>query len=270
MISERARQIINASPLRDYLLRMAQKESSNDGSRVSPTGAAGLFQFTRGTGRQYGLLGPEGDKRKDDAANTEAMIRLTSDNRDILARRLGREPTYGELALAHQQGAATAANMITGTGNAKPEALRVNAVNPNASPQEAANKIMNYYGFDPTKMVPGMSLATNPMLPVPGQAAAPAAAFPPPAPPTVTQQAENLLAKLNAPDSSGKSPLEGIGDIAKAVQGKPAAAQTPQIQPASMESLSESGSPQMAGQLLQQLLAARRRNYGMNLMGMPA
>jgi hypothetical protein len=40
---------------------------------VSPTGAAGPFQFLRSTGKQYGLNGEGFDNRFDPDASTKAM-----------------------------------------------------------------------------------------------------------------------------------------------------------------------------------------------------
>ena len=158
--------------LRQYAYQMAIKESAGNPNDVSSTGAKGLFQFTRGTGRQYGLNGKGFDNRADPAANTQAFVKFTNDNRAILSRSLGREPTNSEMALAHQQGAGTAAKMLTGTGNASAKNLRVNNVPAGATPQQAANKIMSYYGFDkqgtsaPTAVAgapstPGVTLASN-------------------------------------------------------------------------------------------------------------
>jgi hypothetical protein len=142
---------------REYYYNLAKKESSFNPNLTSSTGAAGLFQFTKGTGRKYGLLDYQGDRRANVEANVAAAVRLTEDNRNALRRNLGREPTHGELALAHQQGAGTAALMRTGAGNAPPQNLRVNAIDPNLPGPKAAEKIMQYYGYGPN----GLSLATN-------------------------------------------------------------------------------------------------------------
>jgi len=162
-LSPKARAVIDAHTPpqdREYYYRLAAKEGAS--GRTSSTGARGLFQFTGGTGRAYGLVGKNGDIRDDDRANTLAAVKLTEDNRAILRRHLGRDPNYSELALAHQQGADTAGKMLTGTGNAPPRNLAVNNVDPNASPQAAAEKIMNYYGFN---QPPGMTLnSASPMF----------------------------------------------------------------------------------------------------------
>ena len=128
---------------RGYLGQLAGKEAQSAGE-VSPTGAAGPFQFTRGTGAQYGI---PGNARFDPDASTLAANAFTDDNVKTLTARLGREPTPGEMALAHQQGAGTAANMLTGAGNAPAHNLAVNNVPPGMGPQAAAQKVMGYYGM---------------------------------------------------------------------------------------------------------------------------
>jgi hypothetical protein len=129
--------------LRDYAYRMAAKESSFNPKDVSPTGATGLFQFTGGTGKQYGLVGQNGDLRTDPELNTKAFVKLTGDNYNTLKKALGRDPTWGELAIAHQQGSGGAIALLTGKGEVDPNNLKVN----NA---RDANDIFKYYGYEPT------------------------------------------------------------------------------------------------------------------------
>ena len=135
---------------RGYLGQLAGKEAQS-ADEVSPTGAAGPFQFTRGTGAQYGI---PGNARFDPDASTRAVNAFTDDNVTALTAKLGREPTPGEMALAHQQGAGTAGNMLTGHGNASARNLAVNNVPPGAGPQAAASKIMGYYGMPGAAGVP--------------------------------------------------------------------------------------------------------------------
>ena len=135
---------------RGYLGHLAGKEARS-ASEVSPTGAGGPFQFTRGTGAQYGI---PGNARFDPDASTLAANRFTDDSVAALTAKLGREPTPGEMALAHQQGAGTAGNMLTGTGNAPARNLAVNNVPPGMGPQAAASRIMGYYGMPGATGVP--------------------------------------------------------------------------------------------------------------------
>lgn len=142
---------------REYAYRMALKESSFNPGAVSPTGAKGLFQFTGGTGRQYGLVDRAGDIRDNPTANTQAFARFTEDNRQALRQALGRDPTYGELALAHQQGAGGAIALITGNGEVNPNNLRVNNADPNAPRSESARRIMAYYGYGNEQPAPNQT-----------------------------------------------------------------------------------------------------------------
>ncbi len=90
--------------------QIAQIESRQNPNAKNPSSsAAGLFQFIDSTARRYGL----GDKMNPLEA-TEAFTKLTLDNKASLRKSLGREPTGGELYLAHQQGAAGAAKILNG------------------------------------------------------------------------------------------------------------------------------------------------------------
>jgi Transglycosylase SLT domain len=152
---------------RAYVTNLISHESGFNPNSVSPTGATGLGQFTRRTGAQYGLVGPGFDNRKDPVANINAIVQLTNDNANGLRNALGREPTDGELALAHQQGLGGAIRLLSGQG-ADPGNLAVNNIAPGTAPQAAANKIMAFYGYGPNngqqaisnQMTPGAGMAT--------------------------------------------------------------------------------------------------------------
>lgn len=78
-------------------LGIAQIESGmNPNAKAGTSSAGGLFQFVDGTAQQYGLT-----NKFDAAANADAGARFTKDNMDGLRRDLGREPTPGEVYLAH-------------------------------------------------------------------------------------------------------------------------------------------------------------------------
>jgi hypothetical protein len=90
------------------MLKIAQVESGmNPAARNPKSSAGGLFQFIDGTAGQYGLA-----DRFDPVAASDAAARLTRDNTATLRRGLGREPTPGEIYLAHQQGAGGALKML--------------------------------------------------------------------------------------------------------------------------------------------------------------
>lgn len=87
---------------------IAQLESGGDPSAQNPqSSAGGLFQFIDSTAEQYGLT-----DRFDPYAAADAGARLARDNAAQLRGILGREPTVGELYLAHQQGAGGASELL--------------------------------------------------------------------------------------------------------------------------------------------------------------
>jgi hypothetical protein len=90
------------------LIKTAGIESHfNPGAKNPNSSAGGLFQFIDSTAKSYGL-----SNKYDAAQSADAAARLWKDNKDTLTRSLGREPTNGELYLAHQQGPAGALKII--------------------------------------------------------------------------------------------------------------------------------------------------------------
>jgi hypothetical protein len=90
------------------LAEFARIESGYNPNAQNPgSSAGGLFQFTNGTAKQYGLT-----NKFDVAQSADAAARLLRDNRAFLKNALGRNPTAGELYLAHQQGAAGAVALL--------------------------------------------------------------------------------------------------------------------------------------------------------------
>lgn len=79
-------------------------------SKNPKSSAKGLFQFINTTGKDYGLTGKDA---YDVNQAADAAARLTVDNMEALRKALGREPTIGELYLAHQQGAQGAATILS-------------------------------------------------------------------------------------------------------------------------------------------------------------
>lgn len=91
-----ARHGVDAATLRT----IAQIESGGNPRAKNPrSSAGGLFQFVDGTARDYGLA-----DRYDAAQASDAAARLMKANASYLRKNLGREPSPGELYLAHQQG----------------------------------------------------------------------------------------------------------------------------------------------------------------------
>ena len=118
------------------LKSIAQIESQFNPNAISSTGATGLFQFTRGTARDYGLV-----NRKDPVANAYAAAKLLKDN----ARSLGLTPTVDNanlLYMAHQQGVKGVRAMI-----ANPNAKAESSLGSNAT-VNAMGGLSNKQGFD--------------------------------------------------------------------------------------------------------------------------
>lgn len=94
------------------LVRVAQIESGLDPNAKNPkSSAGGLGQFINSTWAQYG----GGASKFDPNANADALARLARDNAAGLRNAIGREPTPGELYLAHQQGLGGAIRLLQNT-----------------------------------------------------------------------------------------------------------------------------------------------------------
>ncbi len=109
--------------MQDYFAKLAQVESSGNPFARNPNSSAkGMFQFIDSTAKQYGITAPFGTPEYA-KQEIEAVKKFTADNKAALTDALGREPTLGELYLAHQQGAGGAAKILT-----NPEARAVDLV----------------------------------------------------------------------------------------------------------------------------------------------
>lgn len=126
------------------LKTLAWIESKGDPSAQNPSSSAGgLFQFIDSTAQQYGLT-----NKKDAAQSADAGARLYRDNREGLRKALGREPSIGEIYLAHQQGLGGATALLTNpdqraTDIVGADAVRLNGGAPGMSAQEFANLWIN-------------------------------------------------------------------------------------------------------------------------------
>lgn len=78
------------------------------GAKNPESSAGGLFQQIDSNARQYGV-----DDRFDAAQSADGAARFMADNARRLRSVLGREPTIGELYLAHQQGPGGATKLLT-------------------------------------------------------------------------------------------------------------------------------------------------------------
>lgn len=117
-------------------------ESGLDPGAQNPNSSAGgWLQFIDSTAEGYGL-----EDRFDVDQSADAGGRLTRDNMRVLAPALGRQPTIGELYLAHQQGAQGALDLLTAPAGTLAadvvgvEAVRLNGGDPaSMTAQDFAN-----------------------------------------------------------------------------------------------------------------------------------
>lgn len=109
---------------------------------TSPTGAKGLYQFTKGTGATYGLVGKGYDRRGDPEANFIGAQRLAADNARALSK-AGIPVTPTTLYLAHQQGAGGAVAIWNAAKSGKevPADIRSNMNHNNGRGKTAAQFI---------------------------------------------------------------------------------------------------------------------------------
>lgn len=129
-----------------YLSRTARIESGGDPNARNPdSSASGLFQFIDSTAQQYGV------NQMDPVSSTMGAGRLAADNAAVLRAALGREPTAGELYLAHQQGAGGAAKLL-GNPDAPAvdivgaEAVRLNGGDASMTARDFAGIWLNKFG----------------------------------------------------------------------------------------------------------------------------
>lgn len=121
-------QVIDAAATRygqdpKVLRRIAWLESRGDPNAQNPNSSAGgLFQFVDTTAKEYGVA-----NKMDAGQSADGAARLLRDNRAGLIKVLGREPTVGELYLAHQQGLGGASRLL-----AHPDEKATRIVGPNA------------------------------------------------------------------------------------------------------------------------------------------
>jgi hypothetical protein len=198
-----------------YLNQLASTESTGDPNAVSPTGAKGLTQFTGGTWKTYGL----GKNPFDPEANLDAAGRFTLANRAELRAGLGREPTAGELYLAHQQGAGGALALLANPDRpavevTKPQNIMVNGGTMGMTAGDFAKKWTSRFdGQGPvaagTGVAPGAMAATGrPEGPPIAMAGAPGA------PPTATAHPDAPIPPQTAPVAAG-----GPQTVAQAAPG---------------------------------------------------
>jgi len=123
---------------------IAMIESKGNPNAKNPNSSAGgLYQQINSNARQYGV-----GNRYDPHQSADGAARFMRDNQIRLRRVLGREPTVGELYLAHQQGAGGAEKLLANP-NARAvdivgyEAVRLNGGNFQMTAQQFASLWIN-------------------------------------------------------------------------------------------------------------------------------
>lgn len=108
-----------------YYSRLSTIESSNNPyAQNSSSSAGGLFQFIDSTWNQWG----SGSKLGTGDNVASGIAGLTKSNFNVLKKALGREPTQGELYLAHQQGAGGAVALLSNPNASATEVVGYDAV----------------------------------------------------------------------------------------------------------------------------------------------
>jgi hypothetical protein len=193
----------------DEMKGFAQTMAAAEGGA---TGSGNPYQFMGATARQYNLKDVN-----DPVAATRAFFQLTDDNRRYLANALGRSPTLPELAQAHQQGAAATARMLLGTGNASPENLAANNVDPKATAGQASTKIQTYY-YPNGVPAPSATAAAATAPPSPRATVVATMAGPPPQPAVQATGAPPTVMNIQpapAPPMAGTIPDPGSRPVAR-------------------------------------------------------
>lgn len=129
-----------------YLNKVAMIESGGNPNAQNPNSSAGgLFQQIDSNAAAYGV-----EDKFDPVQSTQGAVAFAVENKNYLTRVLGREPTGGELYLAHQQGPGGAARLLSNP-EAKAvdivgaDAVRLNGGNENMSAGEFANIWISKY-----------------------------------------------------------------------------------------------------------------------------
>lgn len=98
----------------DIAIGIGKIESNlNPKAKAGTSSASGVFQLIDSTGKRYGVTNP-----LDANQNIDAGIRLTKDNINDLRKSTGREPTPGEVYLAHFSGIGTAQKLAATSDDA--------------------------------------------------------------------------------------------------------------------------------------------------------
>lgn len=126
----------------DYYKQLSKIESSDNPSARNPASTAkGRYQFIDSTAKQYGITAEFGTPEYEQQERA-AVEKFTADNFNQLKTALKREPTPGELYLAHQQGAGGASKILS-----SPNAKAVDVLGEDAVLNNGGNKDMTAAEF---------------------------------------------------------------------------------------------------------------------------
>lgn len=137
--------------MQDYYARLAQVESGGNPLARNPASSAkGMFQFVDSTAKEYGINAPFGTPEYA-KQEIDAVQKFTEDNKAKLAQGLGREPSMGELYLAHQQGADGALKILQNPAQRAVDlvgrdAISLNAGNPDMTAKDFAMQWNEKFG----------------------------------------------------------------------------------------------------------------------------
>lgn len=125
-----------------YLQHLAKIESGNNPLAKNPVSSAkGKYQFIDSTAKQYGITAQFGTPEYT-MQEEKAIIDFSNANYNALKNGLGRDPSYGELYLAHQQGAEGAKKILS-----QPDALAIDVVGRDAVINNGGNETMTAAEF---------------------------------------------------------------------------------------------------------------------------
>lgn len=256
-----------------FLRRMAQIESKFNPNAQNPNSSAGgLFQFIDSTAKNYGL-----GNKFDPVASTDAASRLAVDNKNYLAKILGRDPTSGELYLAHQQGAGGAAKLLSNPSAPAADIVGLKAANLNGGAGLTAGELAQKWTSKFGDVGSGGITGIPPLLGNPTGASSAVANFglqgpigaSAPALPTAavsSMQPDNFTPKAADAAVAGNKGMGdimgGLGTLAKAF-GAGNKQQQEQITPVSNYSTEQAARAQSAQALMAQLLQSKRMPQGM-------
>lgn len=133
----------------DVLDRFARAESNNNANAKNPnSSASGLLQFTDGTWKKYvNKYGKQTGIRLQDKSNPQAQkimgALLANDNAGTLKRSIKRDPSVGEVYMAHVFGPSSASKLINAKGAGQQASLLFSA------PVVKANRSLFFSGNKP-------------------------------------------------------------------------------------------------------------------------